>query len=158
LNRRLITNGFSMSSTGWDARRYMGLYVYLAEALHPRLRSALLVSYGMGMTARALTGTGELETIDIVDISRDGLDLAPHAFEDPRDNPLLDPRVRVHVEDGRAFLSTTGQRFDLITSEPPPPKTAGVVNLYSQEYFALLRARLAEGGMVTYWLPVHALT
>jgi len=158
LNRRLMTNGFSMSSTGWEARRYMGLYVYLAEALHPRLRNALLVSYGVGMTAHALTDTAELTTIDVVDISRDVLALAPHAFDDPGSNPLLDPRVRVHVEDGRAYLSTTERRFDLITSEPPPPKNAGVVNLYSQEYFALLKSRLAEGGMVTYWLPVHALT
>jgi spermidine synthase len=157
LHRRLVTNGFSMSGTGWDARRYMGLYVYLPVALHPRLKSALLISYGMGSTARALVETPELESVDVVDISKDVLDLAPLAFDDPRDNPLLDRRVRVHVEDGRAFLQATDRRYDLITSEPPPPKNAGVVNLYSQEYFELLHRHLAEGGMVTYWLPVHAL-
>ena len=50
------------------------------------------------------------------------------------------------------FLNTTSERYDLITSEPPPPKMAGVVNLYSQEYFELIRSRLNPGGYVSYWL------
>ena len=42
---------------------------------------------------------------------------------DGRLHPLQDPRVRVHIEDGRQFLQATGRRFDLITGEPPPPRT-----------------------------------
>ena len=74
------------------------------------------------------------------------------------DYPLGDPRVTVHVEDGRFFLQTTRRRFDLITGEPPPPKLAGIVNLYTRDYFQLLHDRLTEGGMVTYWLPGHSLS
>jgi hypothetical protein len=66
--------------------------------------------------------------------------------------------VRVHIEDGRYLLQTTEQRFDLITGEPPPPGIAGVEHLYSREYFTLMRERLAEGGMVTYWLPLSDLS
>ena len=72
----------------------------------------------------------------MVDISRDILELSEVVYPDPAENPLRDPRVRVHVEDGRYFLETTPQRYDLITGEPPPPKNAGVVNLYTREYFA----------------------
>jgi spermidine synthase len=154
---RLLTNNFTMSGTRWDARRYMKLYVYWPAAVHPDLRSALLISFGVGSTAKALRDTRSLETIDIVDISRDVLDLAHVPYPDPAENPVLDPRVRVHVEDGRQFLQTTDRRFDLITSEPPPPQIAGVVNLYTREYFALMRDRLNEGGIVTYWLPIHSL-
>ncbi len=57
------------------------------------------------------------------------------------------------MEDGRFFLQTTPRRFDIITAEPPPPLAAGVVNLYSQEYFQLIYDRLREGGVATYWLP-----
>ena len=35
-------------------------------------------------------------------------------------------RVRVHVEDGRFFLQASRERYDLITSEPPPPRAARV--------------------------------
>ncbi len=56
------------------------------------------------------------------------------------------------------FLQTTDRTFDLITAEPPPPKNAGIVNLYTLEYFQLLHDRLAPGGVVTYWLPVYQLS
>src|SRR6185503_11659685 len=134
------------------------LYVYWAMAMHPEARRALLVCYGVGNTAKALVDTRSLHSIDVVDISRDVLALSSVPYPPPAASPLTDPRVRVHVEDGRFFLSTTDQEFDLITAEPPPPMNSGVVNLYSREYFALLRSRLAEGGVVTYWLPVTQLS
>ncbi len=165
LHTRLVTNGHSMSATHLPSQRYMKLFVYLPVALHPEPRSALLISYGVGVTARALVDTREIETIDVVDISRDILDMSATIAGDgrrslapaPGDSPLEDPRVAVHIEDGRFFLQATDRRFDLITGEPPPPKLAGIVNLYTLEYFELVRDRLEEGGVATYWLPVHAL-
>jgi hypothetical protein len=144
-----------MSATTAFARRYMKLFVYWPVALHPAPRRALLISYGVGSTAKALVDTRALEHIDVVDISRDILELSRVVHPESADDPLGDPRVRVHIEDGRFFLQVTGERYDLITAEPPPPKNAGVVNLYTREYFQLIRDRLNEGGMVTYWLPVH---
>jgi hypothetical protein len=134
----------------------MKLYVYLPLALHPDTRDTLLISYGVGSTAKALTDSRRLETIDVVDISEDILEMSNIIYPGD-DNPLHDERVRVHIEDGRFFLNTTKKRYDLITSEPPPPKNAGVVNLYSQEYFELIRERLNPGGYTSYWLPVMQL-
>src|SRR5262245_60059767 len=34
---------------------------------------------------------------------------------------------------------------------------AGAVNLYTQEFFALMRSRLKENGIATFWLPIHQL-
>jgi predicted membrane-bound spermidine synthase len=155
---RMLTNSYSMSGTAYPSRRYMKLFVYWPVAVHPNPRHALLISYGVGNTAKALTDTKSIETIDVVDISRDILEMNTYAYPSEAEQPLRDPRVRVHVEDGRFFLRTTDQRFDLITGEPPPPGVRGVVNLYSREYFGFLRARLAEGGIVTYWFPLHSLS
>ena len=152
---RLVTNGMSMSATNFVARRYMGLYAWWPVAVHPGPRRALLISYGLGTTARALVETRELERIDVVDTSADVLRLSALAQESPDRNPLADPRVHAHVEDGRFFLFTTPHLYDIVTAEPPPPKTAGIASLYSREYFALARTRLAEGGILTYWLPVY---
>jgi predicted membrane-bound spermidine synthase len=158
LSHYLMTNGHGMSSTDEYSRRYMKLYVYLPVALHPNPQRALLISYGLGNTARALLDTPGMEQVEIVDLSREILGLADRVFPDAGRNPLRDPRVNVHVEDGRHFLETTSERFDLITGEPPPPKNAGIVNLYTREYFQLAHDRLTDGGMHTYWLPVHGLT
>jgi spermidine synthase len=150
----LVTDSHTMAGATLHARRYMKLYVYWPAAFHPELRDALLISYGVGNTAQALTEQASLQHIDVVDISADILELTAMRFPPGRD-PLSDPRVESHVEDGRFFLQTTPRRYDLITAEPPPPRFSGVENLYSQQYFELIRDRLREGGIVTYWLPVY---
>jgi predicted membrane-bound spermidine synthase len=158
LYRRMITNSYSMSANMVGADRYMTQFVTWPVALHPGPRRALLICFGVGNTARALARTRELERIDVVDISRDILELSEIVFPDPAAHPLKDPRVRVHVEDGRFFLQTRSETWDLITGEPPPPEVPGVAGLYSREYFRLLRERLSEGGIATYWLPIHGLS
>ena len=154
----MLTNSFSMSTTGYGVRRYQKLYVYWPMAVHPNLRRALLIGYGVGNTAKAMTDSQTIETIDVVDLSRDILAMNRVVYPDETDRPLHDPRVRVHIEDGRYFLQATDRRFDLITGEPPPPGIAGVENLYTREYFQLLHDRLADGGIATYWLPLADLS
>lgn len=153
----LFVNATSMADTDWESRRYMKLYVYWPMALHPNLKKSLLIAFGVGNTAKAMTDSPGIERIDVVDISKDVLDNSVVIYPKDTENPLRDPRVRMHVEDGRYFLQTTQERYDLITSEPPPPRSAGVVNLYTREYFQLIHARLAEGGMAAYWLPTHTI-
>jgi predicted membrane-bound spermidine synthase len=153
VSHRLLTNGISMSSSDPINARYMKLFAYLPQALRPEARDALLISYGVGMTAQALTDSPTLTSIDVVDISREILSTGRIVFPG-QPYPLDDPRVRVHVEDGRFFLLAAPRQYDIITGEPPPPKSAGIVSLYTREYFALLRSRLKAEGVATYWLPV----
>jgi spermidine synthase len=157
LFHRLATNSYSMASTAVGAQRYMKLFAYLPAALHPRIESALLICFGVGATAGALTDLPDVKTIDVVDVSRDILEMNDVVHPDPREQPLRDPRVSAHIEDGRFFLQQTARRYDLITGEPPPPKMAGVTSLYTREYFELVKDRLNEGGLATYWLPAHLL-
>ena len=152
---RLLTNAISMS--GWDQTisRYMRAFVYLPVALNPPARRALLISYGVGVTAKALTDTASLQSIDVVDVSRDIVRATRVVYPVAGQHPLDDPRVKLHIEDGRFYLASRADTYDIITGEPPPPTAAGVSTLYSREYFELMRRRLAEGGIVSYWLPVH---
>jgi spermidine synthase len=151
---RLVTNGFSMSGTAIPALRYMRDFVELPMLLHlGPLRRVLVVCYGVGVTAGAATDVPSIESIEIVELSRDVVAMSDLVYP-PERNPLHDPRVRLHVEDGRYYLGTTNDRFDLITGEPPPPRTPGAVNIYTRDYFRLIHDHLAEGGMTTYWLPV----
>jgi spermidine synthase len=154
---KLFTNGFSMSGTAFPSKRYMSAFVYLPLALRPNSQNALLISYGVGITAKRLTEARQLQSIDVVDISKSIVDLSKIVWPG-KDYPPADPRVRVHIEDGRFFLLTTSRRFDLITAEPPPPKTAGIVNLYTREYFELMRDRLSDRGIASYWLPIYQLS
>ena len=151
---RLVTNGFSMSGTALQGQRYMRGFAYYPMLFHDGpLRNALVVCYGVGVTVGAVTHIPSVETIDVVEISREIPELSDVIYE-AGSRPLEDPRVRLHTEDGRFFLQTTADAFDLITGEPPPPRTPGTVNIYTREYFELVRSRLREGGIATYWVPV----
>ena len=154
---RLATNSYSMASTAVGVQRYMKLFAWLPAALHPKIENVLVICFGVGATASAVTGLPEVQAVDVVDVSRDILELSDVVHPDPRRHPLRDPRVSTHVEDGRFYLQTTARRYDLITGEPPPPKMAGVASLYTREYFALMKDRLTPGGLATYWLPGYLL-
>jgi spermidine synthase len=151
---RLVTDGFSMSGTAVPGMRYMRAFAYWPMLLHKAaLKSALVVCYGVGVTAQAVADISSLESIDVVEISKDVVAMSDVIYQGQK-APLHDARIRLHLEDGRNFLQTTSRRFDLITGEPPPPRTPGTVNIYTHEYFQLVHDRLQDGGMATYWLPV----
>jgi predicted membrane-bound spermidine synthase len=158
LYQKLVTNAHSMTSTLFHGRRYMQLLAWWPLALRPDARRALLISYGVGNTAEALVRAPRLERIDVVDVSRTILGLSPLVARGGAPDPLRDPRVRAHVEDGRFHLLAGTGTYDVITAEPPPPRGAGIVNLYTLEYFRLVRRRLAPAGVATHWLPVNQLS
>ena len=155
---QLLTPGVTMSDTQVGAQRYMGLMGHLPLLYSDQGTEALLICYGVGNTARALLSHPDLERLDVVDIAAEVLAMSHRFSEVHGGDPLADPRVRVHVDDGRQHLRTDPQRYDVITSEPPPPTDAGVVNLYTREFYALARQRLKPGGVVAQWLPLFQLT
>lgn len=155
---RLVTNSYSMSGTLPRSQRYMRLFAYLPLALRPESENALIVGYGVGVTADAFTHAASLKRLDIVDISKEVFDLAELYAGPGYANPLRDPRVATFVQDGRFFLQACPERYDIITGEPPPLKTTGTVNLYTQQFFSLMRGRLKEGGVASFWLPLYQLT
>jgi predicted membrane-bound spermidine synthase len=155
---RLVTNSYSMSATMPRSQRYMRMFAYLPIALRPESENALLIGYGVGVTADAFKRNARLKRLDIVDISKEVFDLADLYTGPGYSNPLRDPRVTTFVQDGRFFLQTCPARYDIITGEPPPLKTAGTVNLYTQQFFSLMKGRLKDGGIASFWLPLYQLT
>jgi len=154
---RLLSDAFSMSATNPRNQRYMRLFAYLPLAFHPAARDVLLLCYGCGVTADAFTRKSTVERIDVVDISKEVFALADSYSGINYSNPLRDPRVHAIVQDGRFFLQASPRQYDVISGEPPPPKMAGAVNLYTQEFFSLMRSRLKENGIATFWLPINQL-
>lgn len=148
--RDVLIDGFVAAGNDGSAG-YMDLMGRVPMTLHPSPRRALVICFGTGATARAVASFPGA-SVDLVDINPDVFACAP-SF--PANVPLL-RRARVHVEDGRAFLRrSSGERYDVITQEPMPPHFAGVAALYSEEYYRLARARLADDGVMVQWLPMH---
>ena len=58
-------------------------------------------------------------------------------------------------DDGRHYVLTTGETFDIITSDPIHPWVKGNAALYTKEYFEYCKRRLRPGGFVTQWVPLY---
>jgi hypothetical protein len=65
-----------------------------------------------------------------------------------------DSRLDGRIGDGRHELLRRAQLYDVITLEPP--SAAGVVNLYSRDFYTLCQERLAPAGLMAQWWPLSA--
>lgn len=151
--QQLLVNGSSYANNAPPGRRYMATLGHLPALLHPDPHSALVACIGTGTTIGALTLHPSLRTIKGVDLSQAVFDLAP-LFEPINHHFQRQPQVEAIAGDARHYLLTRDSTFDIITFEPPPPQDAGIVNLYSREFYQLAKRRLAPGGMVTQWVPL----
>ncbi|HEX6852026.1 MAG TPA: fused MFS/spermidine synthase [Candidatus Polarisedimenticolaceae bacterium] len=153
--RRLVAHRTSLAATHLASQRYMRLLGHLPTMLAEGPRRALVICLGTGTTLAAVTRHPELERIDVAEISPEVVDLVGAVHPDG-EAALADPRVRVHVEDGRHVLLSASDPWDVITLEPPPPGDAGVVSLYTEEFYALCRRRLSPGGVTAQWIPLQS--
>jgi spermidine synthase len=151
-SKTLRIDGFEVAATSPQSA-YMAMMTHIPMLLHPDPKRLLVICFGTGTTA----GTGLLypaARVDAVDINPSVFAFADH-FREANRGVAHDPRARLVVDDGRNYLLTTRETYDVITAEPMPPTFAGVTHLYSREYYALARERLAPGGIVVQWLPFH---
>jgi predicted membrane-bound spermidine synthase len=151
----LVTNAHYTSTTDFSSQRYMRAFVHVPLLLADGVERVMVMCYGVGNTVDATLLHRGVRSVDVVDLSRDVLEHARY-FASANGEPLADPRVHVYVNDARHHLRMqAGETYDLITGEPPPIAHAGVVNLYSREFFELAASRLRPRGMLTYWLPLN---
>jgi len=152
---RILADQTTLAGTHLRARRYMSLLGHLPVLWGPPPKSALVICFGTGTTAAAVATSPSIERLDIAEISPEVLGFAPF-FSAYNNNILSDPRVRLHVEDGRHVALASRDRWDVITLEPPPPRDSGVVSLYSAEFYRLCRSRLNPGGLMAQWCPLES--
>jgi spermidine synthase len=154
--KRLITNGISMSASNVIASRYMKLFAHVPILLLDSTeQDVLVVCFGTGQTTGAAGIHPRVRSVDSLDLSP-SVFRAGHVFAKENHDALNNPKVNIVLQDGRNHLLTTGKKYDVITSEPPPPRTAFTVNLYTKEYYELTKSRLKPGGIVAQWIPLHS--
>ncbi len=154
---RLYFDGYSMSGTAPGDQQYMRLMAHFPLLAQPNPTAALQIGFGVGSTASSIALHDSIAQFDIVDLNHQVLATAGEFAANNR-NVLKDPRVRLFHDDGRNFLRLTTNRYDLVTSEPPPPIFEGVFRLYSKEYYELVLEHLTPSGMMTQWLPMNQLS
>jgi len=125
----------------------LGLLPYI---LHENPKSAFVVGFGGGITTRALTLT-DLESIHVVELEPAVVDADRHvaAGEIPA---LRDPRVRLDFNDARNSLLVEPTRYDLIAAQPSHPWLAGAANVFTRQFWQIVKSRLNDNGVFGQWV------
>ncbi|HKS11939.1 MAG TPA: fused MFS/spermidine synthase [Pseudomonas sp.] len=150
---RLYIQGVSNTGDAMPSLRYMRLQALLPLLIHSgEPRSALVIGFGTGITAGAMLRYSGLERSVVAELLPEVLQAAP--LFNGNYAAVTDPRLDIRLRDGRRELLRSTERYDLVTLEPPPPSAAGVVNLYSRDFYHLAASRLQPGGLMAQWLPL----
>lgn len=129
------------------------MYGHIPLLLHPEPKRVLQITFGVGNSLSGVLQHDDVEHVDCVELSPGVIEAAQY-FEETNRKSLHDPRVTLHVTDGRNFLLTSDEQYDIIRLDPPELHTRGVVNLYTKEFYELARDRLAPGGVFSIWVNV----
>jgi len=156
-NRTLMVSGKPVATDTLPDLHHELLLGHLPVLLHPAPRSALVVGLGAGITLGGVAAHEEIETLKLVEIEPAVVEAAAF-FSHVNGNVLEDPRLEIAIQDGRNFLKTSPDRFDVITADPIHPRSAGSSSLYTAEYFRMAGTRLREGGVMCQWLPAYGLS
>ena len=148
MQKRLLTNGTGMT-LATPITKMMG-HLTLASLDQPP-HNALVICFGMGTTYRSLISWGIPTTA--VELVPSVPELFTYYHSDGA-KVLASPLSRVIIDDGRRYLERSPEKYDAIIIDPPPPvSAAGSSLLYSEEFYAIAKERLAAGGILQQWLP-----
>jgi spermidine synthase len=131
---------------------------HLPMLLHPDPQRVLNIGLGGGLTLAAVLRHPEGREVVQVEIDPLMVEAARLHFREANHAALEDPRVRIVIDDGRNYVERTRRRFDVIVSEPPNIWVAGVSGLFTREFYAAARRRLAPGGLLSQWFPIYEMS
>jgi spermidine synthase len=152
--RRILLNN-SYGIGGSHSARLDHMETLLPMALHPAPHRVAAIGVGAGFTAEAALQDPQLDHLDAVEISPLVLELARTGFPTTRGGLFTDPRSRVHLTDGRIFLATQRDRYDVIVGDLFVPWREGLGGLYSLEFCHSARGALRPGGLYCQWIPLY---
>lgn len=126
------------------------LLAYMPYFIHKDPQSAFVVGYGGGITTRAFTQT-EIKSIRVVELEPTVIE-AGRAIKNGPVTALDDPRVTLNINDARNTLLVEKQKYDIIAAQPSHPWLAGASNVFTQEFFHLVKTRLNDEGIFSQWI------
>ncbi|MRV76409.1 methyltransferase domain-containing protein [Duganella sp. FT92W] len=123
--------------------------VYLLAAVQPRPRRVLVLGMSGGSWTRVLANFPGVEHIDVLEINPGYVDVI-RRYDAVR--PILaDPRIVLHVDDGRRWLKRhPDEQYDLLVMNTTFHFRAYVTMLLSDDFLRMARSHLRPGGVIAF--------
>ncbi|WP_373514636.1 hypothetical protein [Persicitalea sp.] len=130
---------------------------YLPVILHPNPEKIAIVGFGSGGTLYAASQSEKTKQIDCFEISSNQYELvsmyAAMTDDETVKGLFKDSRIKMHIRDGRKAMLSSQEKYDVIEADALRPNSPYSGNIYSVEYFELIKSRLNLGGFAVSWAP-----
>jgi spermidine synthase len=133
---------FSSGNVIWNEES-----VHYAMLQHPAPRRVLLISGGLSGAIPEILKYHPLG-VDYLEINPVLAELARRYLK-----PAALPQVKIWQRDARLFLRTNPRSWDVVLVNEPEPSTLQLNRFYTDEFFRLVKAHMAPGGVISLSLP-----
>jgi len=144
---------YRFGGTGPERRRELR-QGHIPLLLHPQPRQVVFLGLGTGVTPSAALYHEEVQQTDIAELIPGAVEAA-RFIGDGNSHVVDDPRVQMHENDARHYLSRTSKQFDVIVSDLFVPWESRTGYLYTVEHYQMARRKLLPGGLFCQWLALY---
>jgi predicted membrane-bound spermidine synthase len=140
-----------INGSGHGFRPNPNFYLMTFKALsyldHPD--NVLIIGLGGASTLEAVLKDERVKRVTVVELSAplisnlEQIEITRSLLRDPRVTPIHD--------DGRRWLYGHAEKFDAVMLDPLRSESAYSNNLYSREFFSLVRTRMKADGVMVIW-------
>jgi spermidine synthase len=123
-------------------------YFHVPMIFNPSAERVLFIGLGGGSAPKQFVHAYPGVTADVVDVDPLVLEIAKEYFFVKES-----PRLRLHIEDGRAFVKRSEKKYDVIAIDAYTTNQYGATiptHLTTLEFFQECVEKLAPGGMIVY--------
>jgi spermidine synthase len=152
--RSILVDGQPVAGTAATSVIDQKMLAHLPLLLHPAPRRALTVGFGSGGTSHSMLLHGI--DVDCVEIEAKVPGAAEH-FRSENHDVLSRPRYRLVLDDARSWLRVAPAPYDAIVTDCTNLQYRSNGDLYTVEYFRLMKERLTPSGVAAAWVPANGI-
>lgn len=130
------------------------LLAHIPMLLHPAPQNAFVLGVGSGITSGEILKFPQIKKVVTAELAGEVFE-ASKTFAVDNGRFWENPKHRMVIEDGKTFLLLSEEKFDVIAMEPTNVWQKGMAGLFSEDFFRLVKSRLASGGVVAQWLHTY---
>ncbi len=143
--RILALDGFLMV-TEKDEFIYHDMITHVPMAVNPDIKNVLVIGAGDGGVIRELTKYGSIETIEMVEIDKQVVEVCKQYLPQTACK-LDDSRVKIYYTDGLKYIRTKVDEYDLIIVDSTDPFGPGEA-LFTKEFYGNCYKALKKDGIL----------
>jgi spermidine synthase len=153
-SRGIMVDSQPVAGTGHTSMIDQKMLAHLPLLLHPHPQCALTVGFGSGGTSYSMS----LHGIDVDCVEIEGrVPAAAELFQSENHGILSNPRFHLILDDARSWLRVAPHHYDVIVTDCTNIQYRSNGDLYTVDYFRLMKDRLRSDGLAAAWVPANGI-